>query len=68
MKELDNDDNEILLPPGVAPQPMDQDQAYDILYPTSQPSGARTVDLDDEPLLPPWVKQDQEDMPALLDS
>ena len=64
-----NDDEEILLPTGVDLTPKSPDQIYDdVLYPTSQPSGARTVDLDDGPLLPPWVKENQEDMPPLLDS
>ena len=65
MKNIENEEGGL---PYDVPQPTDPDTAHDALYPTSFPSGARTVDLDDGPLLPPWVKENQEDMPPLLDS
>ena len=65
MKNLENEEDGL---PYSIPQPIDPDTAHDVLYPTSFPSGARTVDLDDGPLLPPWVRSGNEDNPPLLDS
>lgn len=58
MQQL-NDDEDMLYPPGVGPEPTDPDTAYDILFPTSPLNERPAEDDDGLPLYPPWVKQDQ---------
>ena len=65
MKQIGESLNEKLYPPYVTPQPMDTDEAYDNLYPTSPPMPRPDPD-DDSPLYPPWVKDDRE-QPPLMD-
>lgn len=64
MKDISEGD-ENLTQPGAVPLPIDADEAN--LFPTSPPN-ARPADDDGLPLLPPWVKDNPEDMPPLLDS
>lgn len=64
MKNIEDEEGGL---PYDVPQPIDPDTAHEILYPTS-PLNERPDQNDDDILLPPWVKQDPEDMPPLLDS
>jgi hypothetical protein len=65
-KQLDDDD--LLLPGGVSLEPKTPDEANEILYPTSFPSGMRYIDTDDGPLLPPEFRTIPGEDPPLMDS